>query len=958
MIVIDKAKVHNLKELCVKIPSNKLTVITGVSGSGKSSLAFDTIHAEGQRRYIQSLSSYARQFLQQMEKPDVESIEGLSPTIAIQQKSSSRNPRSTVGTTTELYDYFRLLFAAIGIPHCPECQKEVKSTQPQQVVQSLLKLPQNASLTFLAPVVRGRKGEFYKVFEELRKEGLSRVRVDGDIWTLDDELPELDRNKKHFIEVAVDRIKLENNKNYEQLASRIVEAVELCFKIAQGQLIVEVKIEGETSEKFFSESLRCSKCNISLPEIKPRLFSFNAPYGSCEKCLGLGMQLVTEPELVVPDPDLSIAQGAIASENFLEGTFSRQWMDALSKKYGFSLSTPFKKLPQKIKDIIFYGNDGEKLNINYSGKTMQGSLCRSFEGVLHTIERRYRDTRSEAARNFYEKFMRTRVCSSCEGMRLNDIALSVKIKQKNIHQIASCSVSELTSFFDELELELSEREKFICKKVLEQIKNRIKFLKDVGLDYLSLARAAHSLSGGEAQRIRLATQIGSALVGITYVLDEPSIGLHARDNERLINTLKKLRDIGNTVIVVEHDRDIMLQSDNIIDLGPGAGVEGGELVSQGEPAAVMNDPKSATGRFLKGTDLIQAPIKRRPGNGKHIEFKSMSHNNLKKIDVIIPLGKIVAVTGVSGSGKSSMVSDTIFPALNNRINRSHLDEGAFKSISGIEYIDKVVNIDQNPIGRTPRSNPATYTGIFTPIRELFSQTAEARMRGYQPGRFSFNVKGGRCEKCEGSGQIQIEMHFLPDVFVTCEQCKGTRFNEETLKVKFKGLNIAQVLSLSVKQAAEFFEPFAAIKRKIQTLIDVGLGYIKLGQPSTTLSGGEAQRIKLASELARIATGSTFYILDEPTTGLHFQDVKALLSVLDRLADKGNTLVIVEHNLDVIKSADHILDIGPEGGEAGGKIVAQGTPEDIVDNKKSLTGRYLSKELQRCKKERKIGKTKN
>lgn len=933
---------HNLKDLSLSIPDGKLTVITGVSGSGKSSLAFDTIHAEGQRRYMESLSSYARQFLQQMEKPDVESIEGLSPTIAIQQKSTSRNPRSTVGTITELYDYFRLLFAAIGQPHCPECGEKVESASVAQIVDALLQYPDNTRITLLAPVVRSRKGEYGKVFEELRREGLSRVRVDGDMWALDDEIPELDRNKKHDIEVAVDRIKL-GSAEREQSSARLNEAVELCFKLADGQLLVIIDTD-KPVEKLFSENLRCARCDISLPEIKPRLFSFNAPYGSCQACSGLGFQLIVDPDLVVPDPDLSISEGAIASENFTDSTFSRQWMEGLAQHYKFSLNAPFKSLSPEVKNIILHGSGNKVLKVNYKGRTMAGSLTKPFEGVIPTLSRRYRETRSEGARNFYERFMRTLPCPECQGRRLNPIALSVRIEGENIHELSQHAVGDLVDFF--ARLKLSERERFICKKILEQINNRLRFLKDVGLDYLDLSRAAHTLSGGEAQRIRLATQIGSALVGITYVLDEPSIGLHPRDNRRLIDTLKKLRDIGNTVLVVEHDREIMQEADHLIDLGPGAGVEGGTLVSAGPPEIVMADKLSMTGKFLNGSEFIATPLARREGNGRWLTLKGATHNNLKNIDIAVPLGKLVVVTGVSGSGKSSLVSDTLFPLLNNQINRSRLEVGAYRKLEGIEHIDKVVNIDQDPIGRSPRSNPATYTGIFSPIRDLFSQTVEAKTRGYAPGRFSFNVKGGRCEVCEGSGQIQIEMHFLPDVYVTCDQCKGRRFNDETLKVRFKGLNIAQVLDLSVNDALPFFEAFTAIRRRLQTLVDVGLGYITLGQASTTLSGGEAQRVKLATELSKVATGSTFYLLDEPTTGLHFQDVRCLLDVLARLVDKGNTVLVVEHNLDVIKTADYIIDLGPEGGERGGSIVATGTPEEIAAVKDSLTGRFIAEDIQR------------
>ncbi|MDD3001342.1 MAG: excinuclease ABC subunit UvrA [Candidatus Riflebacteria bacterium] len=942
MIKILKANVHNLRGISLNIPDKTMTVITGVSGSGKSSLAFDTIHAEGQRRYMESLSSYARQFLNQMEKPDVESIEGLSPTIAIQQKSTSNNPRSTVGTVTEIYDYFRLLFAAIGKPFCPKCTKPVEKATAQQVTDTLASYPDKTKITLLAPIVRSRKGEYTKVFEELRKEGLSRVRIDGEIWSLDDdEIPELDRNKKHDIEVAVDRIRISESET-EAVKARLSEGIELCFKMADGQLLATIETESEKKEQLFSEHLRCRDCDISLPEIKPRLFSFNAPYGSCPDCSGLGFKLIVDPELVVPDDELSIAQGAIASDNYTESSFARQMMEGLAKHYKFSLTTPYKNLPEEVKNVIMFGSGNVSLTVKYKGRTMEGAINKPFEGIIPTITRRHSETNSMGSQKFYERFMRTLPCHTCHGKRLNDIALSVKIKNENIHELSQHSVGELYDFFTNIEL--TDREKFICKKVLEQINSRIGFLKDVGLDYLNLSRAAQTLSGGEAQRIRLATQIGSALVGITYVLDEPSIGLHPRDNRRLIDSLKKLRDLGNTVLVVEHDREIMEEADSIIDIGPGAGKAGGKIVAQGTPQEIKDSEVSVTGKFLSGKEVIDTPKKHRKGNGKLITITGVTQNNLKNIDVKIPLGKMVLITGVSGSGKSSLVTDTLYPALNNIVNRSHLEVGQYKTLKGIENIDKVLNIDQSPIGRSPRSNPATYTGIFTPIRELFAQTQEAKARGYKSGRFSFNVKGGRCEVCEGTGQIQVEMHFLPDVFVTCEQCKGKRFNDETLKIKFKGLNIAEVLEMSVEEAIPFFDAFTAIRRKLQTLKDVGLGYISLGQASTTLSGGEAQRVKLATELAKVATGSTFYLLDEPTTGLHFQDVKMLLEVLNRLADKGNTVCIIEHNIDVIKSADHIIDIGPEGGDKGGIIVGEGTPEELAKNKNSLTGMFLKKEF--------------
>ncbi len=948
MIKIEKTRVHNLKDLSVNIPTNALTVITGVSGSGKSSLAFDTIHAEGQRRYMESLSSYARQFLMQMDKPDCDSIEGLSPTIAIQQKSTNRNPRSTVGTVTELYDYFRLLFAAIGKPHCPQCGKPVESSSPQQIVETLYTYPDKTKVTLLAPVVRGRKGEYTKVFDELRKEGLSRVRVDGDMWSLEDEIPELDRNKKHNIEVAVDRVRISSD-NKESTVARLTEAVELCFKLADGHLLTSIEEENgdKPIEKLYSENLRCPECDISLPEIKPRLFSFNAPYGSCPECSGIGYKLVVDPDLIVPDKSLSINQGCITSESWFDSSVSHQWLEGLAKAYKFSLDTPYKDLPEDIKDIILYGNGNKNITINYSGRTMKNVIMtKPFEGVANTLSRRHAETKSDGTRAWYERFMRELPCNSCHGKRLNEIALSVRIKGENIWELSQHSVTELVDFFNTLSHELNKRDAFVVKKVMEQITSRLKFLKDVGLEYLNMSRAAYTLSGGEAQRIRLATQIGSALVGVTYVLDEPSIGLHPRDNRKLIASLKNLRDIGNTVIVVEHDKEIMTEADQIIDIGPEAGAYGGQLVSQGTPKEVMKDQNSITGKYLSGREFIPVPTERREGNGKVITLKGCTHNNLKNIDVEFPLGKLIVVTGVSGSGKSSLITDTLYPILSNHIYNTKHETGAYKKIIGIDNIDKVVNIDQDPIGRSPRSNPATYTGIFTPIRELFAQTVEAKTRGYTAGRFSFNVKGGRCEACEGSGELVVEMHFLPDVYVTCDQCKGTRFNDETLKCRFKGLNIAEVLNMSVDEALPFFEPFYAISRKLQTLKDVGLGYIKLGQASTTFSGGEAQRIKLATELSKVATGSTFYLLDEPTTGLHFRDVQKLIEVLNRLVEKGNTVLVIEHNLDVIKVADYIIDLGPEGGDNGGQIIATGTPEKIAKNKKSATGQFIAQELKK------------
>ena len=944
MIKIQKACVHNLNNVSLTIPDKTLTIITGVSGSGKSSLAFDTIHAEGQRRYMESLSSYARQFLNQMDKPDVESIEGLSPTIAIQQKSTSRNPRSTVGTVTELYDYFRLMYAAVGTPFCPHCGKPVSSSSPQQIVDTLTNFPENTKITLLAPVVRGRKGEYVKVFEELRKEGLSRVRVDGETISIDEEedIPNLDRKIKHNIEVAVDRIRLHKN-DLESNKTRILEAIELCFKLAEGNLLVITEEEdSDPVEKLYSENLRCPDCDISFPEIKPRLFSFNAPYGSCPECSGLGFKLIVDPDLIVPDDELSINEGAILAENYVESTYSRQIMEGLAKHYKFSLDTPYKDLPQKIKDIIMYGSGDVSITAKYKGRTMEGSINKPYEGLVPMVMRRHSETKSSVFLKFYEKFMRTLPCKACGGKRLNEMALSVKIEGQNIHDLTQKSVGNLVNFFQQLQL--TERQRFITKKILEQITNRLGFLKDVGLEYINLSRAAQTLSGGEAQRIRLATQIGSALVGITYVLDEPSIGLHPRDNQKLIDSLKHLRDIGNTVLVVEHDKTIMEEADYIVDIGPEAGINGGNIIAQGTPNEIKKSKTSITGSYLSGKNFIPVPKTRREGNGNFIVLKGAKHNNLKNLDVEFPLGKMIVVTGVSGSGKSSLITDTLYPALSNIINKTKLEVGTHKKIEGIEFIDKVVSIDQSPIGRSPRSNPATYAGFFGQIRDLFTQTQEAKARGYSAGRFSFNVKGGRCETCEGTGQIMIEMHFLPDVFVTCEECHGKRFNSETLKIKFKGKNIAEVLDMSVDEALPFFDAFSSIRRKLQTLQDVGLGYIKLGQPSTTLSGGEAQRIKLATELSKIATGSTFYLLDEPTTGLHFKDVQSLLNVLNTLTNKGNTVCIIEHNLDIIKSADYIIDIGPEGGENGGRIVAVGTPEEIAINPKSITGEFLAPEL--------------
>ncbi len=933
-----KARVHNLKELTVDIPRQTLTVITGVSGSGKSSLAFDTIHAEGQRRYVESLSSYARQFLEQLEKPDVESIEGLSPTIAIEQKATSKNPRSTVGTVTEIYDYFRLLFAAVGTPHCPKCDRPVESSSAQEIVERLLPpgwgdgpvAPTTAQkVTIYAPIVRGRKGEFTKVIADLKAEGFARIRLDGQLYSLDDELPKLNPKQNHSLDVAIDRMQL----GTEGVVTRLTDAVELALKLAEGL----VTVDRDGTETLFSEKLTCPTCDVSLPDLKPRLFSFNAPYGACPTCHGLGFTLEVDPDLVIPDRDKPLNEGAIVAFGMAEESILRSWINALAKHCGFKPTTPVRSLSEKALHALLHGTT-EAIEIRYEGKTMQATMNRPFEGLLPMLRRRHSETQSEGARTWYQKFMRTLPCGACAGKRLAPAALAVRIQGRNIHDLTTSTVGQLQQLMADLPLDA--RQAVIVRKVMGEINARLGFLVDVGLDYLTLDRAAQTLSGGEAQRIRLATQIGSALVGITYVLDEPSIGLHPRDNRRLIATLKRLRDLGNTVLVVEHDHELMSECDHLIDLGPGAGKHGGTLVAEGTPAEVTAMPHSLTGRFLAGTEVIPTPSERRSGNKQHFVLHGATHNNLKGIDLDIPLGKLVVITGVSGSGKSSLISDTLYPLLANKLNGARHEVGAHRGSKGLEFLNKVINIDQSPIGRTPRSNPATYTGVFTPIRTLFAETTAAKSRGFSPGRFSFNVKGGRCENCEGSGQLQIEMHFLPDVFVTCDVCHGSRFNSETLKVQFKGKNIAEVLALTVDDALELFSPFTTIRRRLETLADVGLGYITLGQAATTLSGGEAQRIKLAAELSKIATGQTLYILDEPTTGLHFADVRCLLTVLARLVDKGNTVVLIEHNLEVIKTADWIIDLGPEGGARGGEIVVCGTPEQVAAHPTSYTGAFL------------------
>ncbi|MBR5468123.1 MAG: excinuclease ABC subunit UvrA [Firmicutes bacterium] len=935
-IIIKGAREHNLKNIDLKIPRDKLVVFTGVSGSGKSSLAFDTIYAEGQRRYVESLSSYARQFLGQMEKPDVDYIEGLSPAISIDQKTTNNNPRSTVGTVTEIYDYLRLLYARIGIPHCPKCGKEIKKQTIDQIVDQICELPDRTKIQLFAPVVRGRKGEHVKLLEDARKSGYVRVRIDGIIYELSEEIT-LDKNKKHTIEIVVDRLVIRDG-----IQKRLTESIETVMALTGGLLVVNI-IDGE--DMVFSQNFACPDCGISLSEVEPRLFSFNNPSGACPECMGLGMQMKFDPELVVPNPKLSIIQGAITAPGYgsagNEDSMTRVLFDALAEKYGFSLDEPFENLPEKIKDIIFYGIKGEKLRITYKNARGVGTYDYSFEGVINNLQRRYNET-SESMREEYEEYMTNTMCPVCHGQRLKPEVLAITVGGKNISQVTDLSIKEIKKFFENIEL--SSRDEMIAGQILKEINARIDFLIAVGLDYLTLSRTAGTLSGGESQRIRLATQIGSGLVGVIYILDEPSIGLHQRDNDKLIGTLKHLRDIGNSLIVVEHDEDTMLESDYIVDIGPGAGSEGGNVVFCGTVDEIRNCEESLTGQYLSRKKFIPVPKVRRNAENGFISIKGASANNLKNVDVDIPMGVFTCVTGVSGSGKSSLVNEILYKRLARDLNRAKLKPAAHQEMLGIEKLDKVINIDQSPIGRTPRSNPATYTGLFDLIRDVFAQTAEAKMRGYQKGRFSFNVKGGRCEACGGDGIIKIEMHFLPDIFVPCEVCGGKRYNRETLEVKYKGKSISDVLDMTVEEALKFFENLPKLKVKLQTLYDVGLSYVKLGQPSTTLSGGEAQRVKLATELSRKSTGKTVYILDEPTTGLHTADVHKLTDILQRLTEGGNTVVVIEHNLDVIKTADYIIDLGPEGGDGGGMVVATGTPEDIVKNKASYTGRYLEKYL--------------
>ena len=933
-IIIRGAREHNLKNINLEIPRNRLVVITGLSGSGKSSLAFDTLYAEGQRRYVESLSAYARQFLGLMEKPDVDYIEGLSPAISIEQRTTGRNPRSTVGTVTEIYDYLRLLFARIGVPYCYNCGKKIERQTIQQIVDQVLALPAETKIQVLAPVVRGRKGEYREIFEEARRDGYVRVRLDGEVLELDQEIHP-DKNKKHNIEVVVDRLIVG-----PRIATRLTDSVETALSLASGIVLIDV-VGGE--ELLFSEHYACIDCGISYEELAPRMFSFNTPYGACPTCGGLGTKMEIDPDLIVPDQSKPLNQGAIAPWGKMQDGWYLSLTAGVVERYGHTMETPFDQLSPECRQVLLYGSD-EEMEFNYRSSTgrMEGTYRNKFEGIIKNMERRYNQTESSGIREWIESFMDVIPCPECRGARLRKEARAVRIGDHTITDVVGFSIDRAQHFFTHLEL--NARDQQIAQQILKEIRERLTFLDDVGLDYLTLDRAAGSLSGGEAQRIRLATQIGSQLVGVLYILDEPSIGLHQRDNQRLIDTLMRLRDLGNSVVVVEHDKETIEKADFVVDLGPGAGEHGGQVVAVGTPAEVAANPASVTGDYLAGRRVIPMPKKRRAGSGKHLLLKGASGNNLKKIDVEIPLGTLVCITGVSGSGKSTLINETLYHLLNKHFYRSKETPLPYAAIEGLEHLDKVIAIDQSPIGRTPRSNPATYTGLFTPIRDLFTQLPEAKIRGYQPGRFSFNVKGGRCEACQGDGILKIEMHFLPDVYVTCEVCKGKRYNRETLEIKYKGESIAGILDMTVDHALEFFDNFPAIRRKLKTLQDVGLGYIRLGQSGTTLSGGEAQRVKLATELSKIGTGRTIYILDEPTTGLHFEDCNMLLRVLNRLVDKGNTVLVIEHQMDVIKTADHIIDLGPDGGDKGGYVVATGTPEEVAEVDSSYTGRFLRREL--------------
>lgn len=937
-IKIRGANEHNLNNINVDIPRNELVVLTGLSGSGKSSLAFDTIYAEGQRRYMESLSSYARQFLGQMEKPNVEKIDGLSPAISIDQKSTNRNPRSTVGTVTEIYDYFRLLYARIGIPHCPKCQKVIERQTVDQMVDRITELPEGTKFQLLAPVVRGRKGEHAKVLDRAKRSGYVRVRVDGNLYELSEEIP-LDKNKKHNIEIVVDRLVVKDS-----IARRLTDSIENALEISDGRMIVDVIGKEPVN---FSQSFSCPDCGISIDEIEPRSFSFNNPFGACPVCFGLGYKMEFDVDLMIPDQSLSLNKGAISCTGWQSSndpsSYTYATLTALSRRYGFSMDTPFEQLTEEARHVLIYGTGGEEVKVHYRGMRGEGVYDVAFEGLIKNMERRYRETGSDMMKQEYEAYMRITPCKECGGMRLKKESLAVTVCDRNIYEVTSLSIEKLMDFLNQMQL--TKQQQLIGSQVLKEIRARVGFLMDVGLDYLTLARATASLSGGEAQRIRLATQIGSGLVGVVYILDEPSIGLHQRDNDKLLGTLKNLRDMGNTLLVVEHDEDTMFAADHIVDIGPGAGTHGGHVIAQGTAQEIMQVEESVTGQYLSGKMKIPMPAERREPTG-YLTVKGARENNLKNIDVRIPLGIMTVVTGVSGSGKSSLVNEILYKHLAKAYNRAHTIPGKHDAILGMEQLDKVIDIDQSPIGRTPRSNPATYTGVFDQIRDLFSATQDAKARGYKKGRFSFNVKGGRCEACGGDGILKIEMHFLPDVYVPCEVCGGKRYNRETLDVRYKGKSIYDVLDMTVEEALDFFENVPSIRRKIETLNDVGLSYIKLGQPSTTLSGGEAQRIKLATELSKRSTGKTIYILDEPTTGLHFADVHKLIEILRRLSEGGNTVVVIEHNLDVIKTADYIIDIGPEGGDKGGTVIAEGTPEEVAENKKSYTGRYIKKMLKK------------